>query len=650
MIDLKTLEKHWAGKKNINIDAHMTQMLLATLAKYKGDDKRYYTEVRNKAMGPMIKNGADSMIRMMDEAVPLIEVMLGKKGRTATYEEIDRVSQIINEVKDLSLRVDEALGQDMVLQEALRNALKDFTQLRAGAPIRAANLSAKWKQQEERVGGVKGMAAGIRENVTGPGKAFMEGAGQGSPELPKSMGGNLGSNIVMSMLGPLAPLMPLATMAATTLGGGIGGVGRYFKGRKQAKEARHLASLSAMLTGEGMEVPGAGWAQYKRLYEQHQGKLPEWAMGYRGMNVAEMMGNAPAPQQAQAQVQPQAQGQGNWPGRDPKTGKFIKQAKAKMGQIFGGVGQTIGPKELEAAVLAGTFVFFNKEAFNARWTKKVLELLADKTGTGKGGGMTNFIGSLPWGTIGKALMAAGAVTAIVGGVAWAGKSAWDQMQKARSQGRTSLGQQAAAGMGGFFGGKGGLGQEGAGMNMMSGMGKGALIGGGIGFFAGGPIGAAIGAGVGAAIGGIGHAIGGDRLEKGVTKLWKASPIGQIQEAVAGYKEGGWKRAGERMSDAASFGMATPERSKIGAEAIRKIATSVVQGPAMLAESAFRQGEIMGKKIGELIEPTMSELGKSIKDTFKSLTEGVANMDPGIPRDSKDASMEIMNTSGFEEDF
>ncbi|MDD4987165.1 MAG: hypothetical protein PHQ43_15615, partial [Dehalococcoidales bacterium] len=291
-----------------------------------------------------------------------------------------------------------------------------------------------------------------------------------------------------------------------------------------------------------------------------------------------------------------------WPGRDPKTGRFIKQT---AGQIQTARAGKLGDVAAAGMVASGMFMFYNKQWKNAYWTKRVIDLLESNKGhsiqdSSKGGGFVGWFGKIPWALIGKtALIASAAVMTVASAVGGA--------QRAKQWKASSL----AGIAGGILGGTGpGIGEKGASLgsiagNIGGGAMRGAAVGGSIGMLFG-PGGIAAGALIGGAVGALGGAIGGKRIAQLADmpgKMLEDSPEGRANR----------KRLESVISTATQV--------------------SMWQGIKFL-EGMTKLGEDLGLKLAEGVRSAQ--------------TANVTKYTP-IPYDSKDGFVDALNKGGLDDE-
>ncbi len=236
-----------------------------------------------------------------------------------------------------------------------------------------------------------------------------------------------------------------------------------------------------------------------------------------------------------ARVAPDTTGERSVPTPE-EAGPAGRQRNARERAAASASAKMTGSSASVGAIVAGMTAFFNKEAYQARWTHELLDILKKGPAGGFGGGIGGKGGIL--GAAGTALATAGKFLAnpTVGLIAGLGMGAMDvvKAQKVaqdkdwfKTGGKPLTGRQKwAAGIGGALGGVGpGIGEKGStwadvAKNTLWGTGKGALIGRGIGQFAG-PAGQLIGALIGGGVGTIGGLLGGRRIAQGMAGMQNA---------------------------------------------------------------------------------------------------------------------------------
>lgn len=193
---------------------------------------------------------------------------------------------------------------------------------------------------------------------------------------------------------------------------------------------------------------------------------------------------------------------------------LLKTGKEKIGGLFGGKEgkdkkiTKNKPNERDVARIGDMgslllYHFFKKKKPEDNEEKKGLGgLLSSLLGTSMGSGGLKKI--LP------ALLKGGAIAAIIGSLVWMAIDGITGYLNAEKWGTSK----ASATIGAVLGGTG-SGWKGAFANA----GKWGLMGVGIGFLVGGPVGALIGGLLGAAVGGIMGYFGGEKIAKGLDKLW-----------------------------------------------------------------------------------------------------------------------------------
>jgi hypothetical protein len=214
----------------------------------------------------------------------------------------------------------------------------------------------------------------------------------------------------------------------------------------------------------------------------------------------------------------------------------------------------------------GLVSFFTKDAYNAPYTKDLLEAI--KSGGKGGGGSNNFFGGLGSNlkNLGKTLLPF--VPKIVGG-AGLGMGVWDAFQAQKKAGdwfdrkpgeKVPVGERIAAGVGGFLGGTGkGLGEKGATAgeitkNALWNAAKGAAIG----FMVGGPVGAV----VGGVIGGGAGLIGGKRIAKGAEAMAETAQDAGLM-TVGGPMGAQWAKENKERRDAQKIEFRKKEAIRMG---------------------------------------------------------------------------------------
>jgi len=468
-----------------------------------------------------------------------------KRGLVSVLHTINECAEM---VKVIGLKVDALLSTTnpateddikelFVTMKSLKERLRVLVDF-ANENERAREIFKKF--QEETLIDIKSLGEAhkfmeIRLRGIVPRESWMARAAKGAPpeirELPRAFGyGALG------LLGPAAGLGEWAVKSIT-------GMVRAYREKKARRQALKIAPVLERESAFA-KIPEYALAQGQPLFKTMAGPVEpkEVRVGGAKVSIGEL------PPEVQARIKQEV----------------VAKERAPA-PIAGGGG--LNTRLLATAMSGALFLFFNKEAFRARWTSEIYKMLIKTKGLGGvaavkgggglaeavGGGLLTRLGNIGK-TIGRGITAAGRfmISPAGLGLAGAGMGIWDAFKAQRAAkeqewfGETgkplTIGQKISAGIGGFLGGTGkGLGEKGATLGDVAkqtgwGLAKGAAIGGAIGSIIPG-LGTAIGAAVGAGIGGLTHLVGGGRIAKGLYSLWKKLPwIKKEEEKIVPYQK------------------------------------------------------------------------------------------------------------------
>ena len=398
MTDWDTILNMQNNNKVISMDPMTMRMFYGALAKFKNESQAYYTQVAAYAITGELKSRARDLLRNIEEATELFEILLGMHNRRPTKQEQNRVKELVQENHALTGIVEKLIDADTALQDKLKTTINDYDRIRKNIPARAEQLAKRMQDRKEAFAGVKqaGRAGG----------SFMRGAKEASQTLPTELGGALGSTALMALAGPLAPFVPLATYAASGLWRGAMGVKNLFAGKQRNQQ---VSGLTSMLAGLGAEEPGMG----------QNGPTAGGNQGFGGM------GGQSGPEgtrEAAYKIFEHRSKAGL--GGSAESDWLLAEKLANSRQ--GGGGSGFSPEIMAGAIAAGMFAFFSKDAFKAKYTHDLLEAITgQKSGTTPGGGgLPGLVKNIPWVALGKA--AAGLAGLTMGAV-----SAFHAVQKTK---------------------------------------------------------------------------------------------------------------------------------------------------------------------------------------------------------------------------
>lgn len=583
MPTVRDVKKAIAGTEYLNLDPMAKRMFLAMAPKFKTNFPRLFKAARDHALSSSLKSDIDRTLDMLDRAAELAPMMAGT-AQVTSEAELEEAARLFPELNTQIQGVLEHIERDQMLKATLENVLSmDITHEIAAMQSASSRLAMQVNASKEVKGGLKGHMRKASE-ATAPLKAGIRGFGQMSASLPTEWGG-VGDIALRSVLGPFAPIV---TGALTGTYKGVKAFRERQEEARKKREMRTMARASIGLTSRWLGMSEMELGGMSSLDERGRGILG--SIFQRGIGGYTLEGL----QQGAAGVK--------WPGRDPKTGRFVKHTAAQVQAAKTG---RLGEAAAATMIASGMFMFYNKQWKNAYWTKRVIDLLEGNKGhtmqdPAARGNINAWIGKIPWALIGKTALIASAVIMsareLMGG--WQRSKQWGT-----SKGAGSIGQ--------FIGGAGpGIGEKGATLgqiagNIAWGAGRGAITGAAIGAIFGG-IGAGPGALIGGAVGALGGAVGGRRIAQLANmpgKLMEDSPEGRAN------------------------------RKRLESVIATATQVSMWQGVKFL-EGMTKLGEDLGAKLAEGIRGTQ--------------TAAVTKYTP-IPYDSRDGFVDALNKGGLDDE-
>jgi hypothetical protein len=586
----------------LELDPLSRKMLIAASVKYGEDLPRLFGLAMKNTTNAELQTDINTALPMMKRVVALLPMMVGERS-IAGDKEVEEAAGLFPEMHGQVMKVLAGIAADAELKEKMRGIAQVVDQQISAAQSASYLITERIKRIQEGEGGLAGHVRKAYRK-TEPFRVATGAFGKLSMGMPGEWGG-IGDVGMAALLGPFAPI---ATGAITGTFKVATALRSYFEERRKKKEYINMAKLTVGQTFKEMGTLDAGLDGFKSVFERQRMGLPTGG----GPQTLEQIhageaGIAPKTAEAMGGIQ--------WPGRDPETGKFVKRRPGVPEASVGG----LAAQGMAGAVTLGMAAFFMKQAYESKWTKRVIELLEKTAGIrgisgpeGKGDTNINWFGKIPWGLLTW-------IARIGAGTAAAYMIGMDAYKGLKEEGENApLGKKVAAVIGHGLGGGPGLGQKGGIENILSNTVKGALAGFAIGNVAGILPGAVAGLAFGA--------IGGDRIKRGIEFL--ATPAGIMKMATAG--------------PIGALGEAAAAEGRKKAE---------VFGIPKAAESAFHTVQQLAveesKKLTDAVKGLGEKMGEMIKGIGAPMTAHSAPVP--IPYDSGDSFVDELNKGGLDDE-
>jgi len=365
----KTLEDMLKGFEDIyDMSSLEKTMMINVYGLFTGRYQKYLLDISTHAYsGRKLKTLAKATAKEMIKASKLIEVFLGMKKREATNEEIELYKSMFQDIAAAVKVINIEVLKNTQLRTILDVMSEGELQSQMSSMESATELFAiRSREGIKRKGWFSRRKAGAEEKEPSMLSDVMGGLGEMKGGLSDTLPGASAQLGLTALLGPFAPL----AMAAFT---GGRGVARALKGR-----------------GRRSKVEGISGIDMKSAAQE---------LGISTSSMRDVLKDRPSF------------------GRSGKE-DFMPSGRIDRG-IFGG---DATEKLMSGYLEQGMFLFFNKRAYQARWTKRVLEILGDRKGGGAAGrGFFGSIGDWIWTTLGLGKLSAGFMRLIkmIPGVGWA---------------------------------------------------------------------------------------------------------------------------------------------------------------------------------------------------------------------------------------